>query len=260
MLHRPSVLILHQLSSVRLGREEQLMAGHAAALGIPLITGSEKMMERGRIDLPSGCLVMGTTPFVHHALRRLGKSLPEHTPYPEILAPWRHRKIWKTQKLRDVITQLEEGGPTVFVKPVLGWKKYTGFVMEAGSTHQLNGTSLSAPAWVSEPIEFLSEWRAYVLRGEIQSIRFADHGGDRSVLPDRNAIEAAVAALVAATHTPVGFVIDFGVTRAGHTALVEMNDGFSFGAYDGVDAKTYWDITAARWYELVETDPILGHN
>ncbi|MFZ3002766.1 MAG: hypothetical protein WA071_20790 [Undibacterium umbellatum] len=47
------------------------------------------------------------------------------------------------------------------------------------------------------------------------------------------------------------FCIDFGVTPQGKTALIEMNDGFSFGAYDGLSERIYWDITWARWREIL---------
>jgi hypothetical protein len=235
----------------RFGREEQLLADHAGQLGIPVIAASEKMMERGRVDLDRSCLVAGTVPFVSHALRRLGLTVPEHNPYPATLAPWLHRKVWRADRLRDVIRELDKGGPRVFVKPANGWKRFPGFVVEFGSDHRFNGASKNTPVWVSEPVEFVSEWRAYVAHGVILDICFADHGGDRLVTPDTKSIHDAVARLVSNKFAPAGFVIDFGVTKAGVTALVEMNDGFSFGAYDGVSADVYWKVTAARWFELL---------
>lgn len=48
-----------------------------------------------------------------------------------------------------------------------------------------------------------------------------------------------------------GYAIDFGVLSTGETALVEMNDGFSVGAY-GINQEDYTDMVMARWEELLK--------
>ena len=236
----------------RLAREEQLLADHAALFGIPVVTATEKMMERNKIDLDNECLVAGTVPFVLQAMRRLGIDVPKHNPYPDVLTEFLRRKVWRQDRLRDVLAERDKGGSRVFVKPADGWKRFTGFVVEFSSDYRFNGASKNSPVWVSEPIEFVSEWRGYVANGQLLDVRFADHGGDKSVKVDMNVVENAVAKLVLSNETPAGFVIDFGVTSKGETALIEMNDGFSFGAYDGVNAQTYWNVTTARWFELLK--------
>ncbi|MMZ69751.1 hypothetical protein D1872_326510 [compost metagenome] len=50
---------------------------------------------------------------------------------------------------------------------------------------------------------------------------------------------------------PAGYAVDFGVLSTGQTALVELNDGFSIGAYDGIEAGLYWEVIQARWQELI---------
>jgi len=251
-LYLPSKLVLYQkMTSGRLSREEALLAGLAEELGVPVVTASEKMMERARVALDVDCMVAGSVPFILHALRRLGAAVPAHTPYPDVLKPWLHRQVQRRTHLRDVLDDLNKGGRRVFVKPADGWKRFTGFVAESSDLFYFNGASKNTAVWVSDPIEIVSEWRAYVAHGEVLDIRFADHGGDRSVVPDGGVIHAAVAQLVAAGVAPAGFVIDFGVLKSGQTALIEMNDGFSFGAYGGVSARTYWAVAGARWRELM---------
>lgn len=251
MKNVPKKVLLSQRIPGRLSREEQLLADHAKLFDIPVVTATEKMMERNKIELKDDYLVAGTVPFVLQAMRRLGIKVPEHNPYPVVLNEYLHRKVWRQDRLRDVLAVRDKGGSRVFVKPADGWKRFTGFVVEFSSDYRLNGTSKNLPVWVSEPIEFVSEWRAYVANETVLDIRFADHGGDRSFCVDANIVEEAVSKLVKARCAPSGFVIDFGVTSSGETALIEMNDGFSFGAYDGVSAKTYWDVTKARWFELL---------
>ena len=177
--------------------------------------------------------------------------MPAHAPYPEVLQPCLHRQVWKEKSLRRVLDRLRAGGAPVFIKPASGWKRFTGFIPEHADDYRLSAVSKNIEVWVSEPIQLLSEWRVYVLRAKIHEITFCDHGGDPALRPDLREIEAAVDTLHHHHLAPAGFVIDFGLTSQGQTALIEMNDGFSFGAYQGVSAQTYWDINWVRWQELV---------
>lgn len=63
---------------------------------------------------------------------------------------------------------------------------------------------------------------------------------------DAAVIEAAVAAF---TDAPNGYAIDFGVTADGRTLLIEVNDGYSVGAY-GLFFTDYAKLLAARWAQL----------
>lgn len=50
-------------------------------------------------------------------------------------------------------------------------------------------------------------------------------------------------------------MLDFGVTSDGRTLLIEMNDGYSLGAY-GLEPELYAKLLTARWAELNRTqDP-----
>ena len=78
----PAALLLEDLGAGRLAREEQAMARYAASRGVPVILATETQLARARIVPPPGAVAVGTVPFVKHALRLLGKSLPDHNPYP----------------------------------------------------------------------------------------------------------------------------------------------------------------------------------
>ena len=51
------------------------------------------------------------------------------------------------------------------------------------------------------------------------------------------------------TLAPWAYCLDVGVLDSGDTALVEMNDAFSIGMYDGME-KCYGDLLTTRWKEL----------
>lgn len=101
--------------------------------------------------------------------------------------------------------------------------------------------------WLSPVVDFLSEYRCFVLEGQILDVRL--YKGDWSKAPDRKTLEGAVAAWKT---QPVAWTLDIGVTSKGDNLLVEVNDGYSFGNY-GLLSTSYAQMLEARWGELVGT-------
>ncbi|BDD79790.1 hypothetical protein [Burkholderia phage FLC9] len=229
--------------------EETMIYNEARRLGLKTVIVSLKQMTRGQYPMTPDVMAVGGVSFVKQALRQLGCTLPEHTPYPDVLKHLLYREVKRFPSLRMAKMKLM-AGERFFIKPV-DWKRFTGFVAEFETDYRFNGCTNSMPVWVSTPVKFVSEWRAYVASDVILDVRFANHGGDRNVKPDMAVITDAITEL-AKTGAPQGYVIDFGVLDTGETALVEMNDGFSFGAYDGLPAETLWVVTLNRWLELIK--------
>ncbi len=249
----PAAVLVQVKGNGTLDREEALMAAVATARGIRVIKASDKQVERGKVVAASECVAVGSVSFVRSALRQLGQQLPPHKPYPEPLHHLLYRKVSKLPSLNEA-KLLVSSGRKLFVKPA-GWKRFTGFVVEFEDDMRFNGASGRQPVWIAEPVRFVSEWRAYVAGGQLLDLCLADHGGDVNAMPDRTIIEDAIQRLTANRDTPAGYVIDFGVLDSGETALIEMNDGFSMGAYSGVSPDAYWAVTVSRWAELVARDP-----
>jgi hypothetical protein len=99
--------------------------------------------------------------------------------------------------------------------------------------------------WLSQAIHFVSEYRCYVLKGEILGVHF--YKGDWSKAPSRKAVEGAVRAWES---QPVAWTLDVGVTPEGETLLVEVNDGYSFGNY-GMMSTKYAQMMEAWWETAV---------
>lgn len=177
-----------------LDREEQLMADLAVKYGLPVERASTGQVERSRIRLGEGCVAVGSVPFVKHALRQIGMELPIHTPYPSCLEHLLYRQVRRLSSLREARAMVT-AGRRLFIKPADGWKRFTGFVAEFVDDPRFNGQSKARPVWISDPVRFVSEWRAYVADGELLEVRFADHGGDRTVEPDVILIGDAINAL-----------------------------------------------------------------
>lgn len=231
----------------RLETEEQLLFDHANILGLGVDFATMKEIGRGKFDVTRYDVVAGPIMFIKHSLRLLGKELPVHTPYPDSLSPWFHRKVRYEKRLGDVLNEVESG-KSLFIKPARGWKRFTGFVCDDPRDYRFRGCSLRMPVWVSDPVVFNSEWRVYVVNKEILGIYPTPHTNSIE-MPDIRDIEGALKVFLNGPH-PSGFVIDFGVLSTGQTALVEVNDGFSVGAY-GIDAQSYFKLISVRWAELV---------
>jgi len=102
-----------------------------------------------------------------------------------------------------------------------------------------------SPVLLSEVVSFTSEWRGYVINGELQTIKH--YLGDFRIFPDTKIIESAIKDYKSA---PIGYSIDFGITNDGKTLLIECNDGWSLGNY-GLDSSTYSKLLAKRWLQII---------
>lgn len=174
-------------------------------------------------------------------LQCLGKPLPEPLDYPPILKPYLGRNI-RLGTLGEVVCSEEK----VFVKPVQH-KAFTGFVWQNDilANRNIIGHSLETPVWVSDPIVLLSEYRSFILRGEILDVH--RYKGCWGLAPSRSVLEEAVDEMT--PHAPAAYCLDWGIAAWNETILVEMNDGFSFGGY-GLHPGYMSQMISARWYEL----------
>lgn len=204
----------------------------------------------GKLELSRDAAVIGGIGTVRTALAQLGAPEPANIDYPESLAEFLRRRVWRST-IREAhgLCVADRFDPPVFIKPVTGHKEFTGHVLAvyrdlirtAGWAHEEPDTAV----WISEVVEFVAEWRYFVQRGEIVGV--GHYFGDPLRAPDPDVVRAAVAAY---TDAPAAYVIDFGVLADGSTAMVEVNDGFSFGCY-GLNPYAHAHMLTARWLEMV---------
>lgn len=108
---------------------------------------------------------------------------------------------------------------------------------------------------VQEPVEFLTEWRAYVLGDHL--VHVARYRGDPLLLPDPVRMKDARAGFKDA---PIAFSMDWGVTPEVQTVLIEVNDGTALGNY-GLNGEIHTAMIEARWRELMGlADNGIGEN
>lgn len=203
-------------------------------------------LRDGAVPLDGHNIVVGGAGTVIHALKALGVETPTVEDLPEALAAFRGRRV-RHSTLGQIRRDCEAGGGAVFVKPLRSPKAFVGAVV-AGQRDLRPMLHLpdEMDVLVSEPVEFRSEWRFFVLRGKV--VGAGCYLGDPLLFPDQSVLTDAVAAWT--SHAPAGYGIDLGVTADGRTLLVEVNDGYSLGCL-GLRPHIYSQILESRWVELV---------
>lgn len=185
---------------------------------------------------------LGSIKFIQSALQKMNIEVPKMIDYPSSLEKYYGRRI--TESTIEIIAN-NPNLWNVFVKPKDTLKKFTGRHIK--STKDLIGCGdrqNSVPVWVSEPVDFVREWRVFVRYNTILDIR--PYVGDWQYQYDYKIIEAAVKDY---KNAPAGYAIDFGLTRDGRLLIVEVNEGYSLGSY-GLFYIDYAKLIAARWAEM----------
>lgn len=188
--------------------------------------------------------------FTHAHLKRLGIEPPKALNIPEELMPYTGRNVrYMTMGEFKQDTKLP-----VFIKGNNKAKEYSdifsaGVITKESSRRDFfNGVPDAFPVLVSDYMDIVSEWRGYVIDGQLKGIKH--YLGDIRVFPDMKVVDAAIADY---RTQPAGYSIDFGITADGKTILVECNDGYSLGNY-GLEPSLYSTLLAKRWLQIMKNN------
>jgi len=191
-----------------------------------------------------GDVVFGSIEFCKKAFQEIGIKPPKYLGYPLELNEFYNREIF----IMDYAGVMEEPLP-VFVKPKDEVKEFTGTVFREDKwrTITLNGHKTSK-FYVSEVLDIASEWRVFVHRGKIYGCQC--YSGDPLDFPNRNTVQEIKDIYESLDESPVAYTIDVGVTTAGETFIVELNDMWATGSY-GVSPYDYTMAYIDRWLEII---------
>ena len=196
------------------------------------------------ITIAEGSVCFGGITFVHQALNKLSIQVPNHNDYPSSLNQYYGRKIYESTVNR-IANNPDRWN--VFIKPKDQLKKFTGRYVKGtrdliGCGDPVNDT----PICVSEPVNFVCEWRVFVRYGKILGVR--QYKGDWRYHYDPQIILDAVSSY---DDAPMGYAIDFGRTQDGRFLIVEVNEGYAIGTY-GLYSVDYAKLISARWAEITK--------
>lgn len=195
---------------------------------------------------------IGTVEWTRDYAAALGVTLPNLPTYPDAMRPWLRRSV-----RRGVFA---DAADREFVKPVR-CKAFTGAIRSTIT----EDVDAQEPCWISAPVEWESEWRAYVLRGRVMALTRYDNrdtpGPDIVAAVDAASTTydmlRAYGGSIAEWEGPAGLALDYGYLANGRISLVEVNDGWALGLYRPEDRRdiagveaVYLDTVTARWREL----------
>lgn len=247
---RPSLsrLVVAESGSAGVDRDDDDLATWASEQGWQVERVRAKHLERNQVVLDRETLVVGSIQSVRAALRVLGSSLPDPDDYPDVLRPHFHRRTWSST-VGALRTRIDDGAGPVFAKSKQ-LKRFTGRVFEhPDDLRFISGLSTRTPIWCSEVVAWRTEWRLFVVDGEVVGQRH--YSGEPWTAPDPAVVADCLQLLAATPDVPAGYAIDLGVLSGGQTAVVERNDGFSVASY-GLETSLYARVLIARWTQLLD--------
>jgi hypothetical protein len=194
-------------------------------------------------------IVVGHIDQCRNAVRKICGSVPDDFDYPSRLVPFMRRKFWK-ETLKDFYIRLtRDDYIPLFIKSVKQ-KQITGFVCRTYSDYVENCTGLpdDTELYVSEPVDFISEFRVYIHRHDI--VNCFRYKGSPWYAPRHDTVLEMLIS-VKNDKMPIAYSIDVGILKdTKETVLVECNDGFALGNY-GVYARKYAEMHRDRWYQMI---------
>lgn len=233
-----------------------------------LLVDFEEFLRPGWLELRRDHdLVVGNFAWTREALRRLHVAMPDAPDYPDCLKHLLHRRVWQST-LGDITEYVKTAEHQTFVKPAADAKAFSAVIepkdqMLEVILHGIPDTTMlpmpsDTPVFCAEVVNMISEWRCYVVNGEIRAMCHYG-GGSKDVAIDMDIVRGAVRTLAESDEgrdVAVGCGIDFAVMKRRSddellTCLVEVNDGYSIGAYAGLTASDEADLLIARWGHLV---------
>lgn len=169
--------------------------------------------------------------------------VPTYLGYPEELTEFLGRKIIQTT-FEDLGTDYP-----YFVKPAEQVKLFTGDTVtkpeHLGYLKQYGNCVNDTKVYKSEVVDFVTEYRVFVSKGEIRGIK--NYRGDFEKFIDIDIVHQMVNKYKTC---PSAFTLDVGLTTDGRTLLIEVNDMWAIGSY-GLDAKVYTLLCIRRLKEIM---------
>jgi hypothetical protein len=248
---------IEELGSRRMESEMCDVYDELCHRNIPVELFTDKRLHRRQLPVAKDTLVVGYVETMYTVFKLLGIQPPSPNDYPSVLQPLFHRRIWNSS-LQELMNSVTESGTPIFAKPSKQRKLFTGQVFKhSADLNNIDHAPMTTPIFCSEVIDWLSEYRVFVIHGSIVGAKHYD--GDSAVKIDEQVAIEAVRLLEKSDDTTAAYAIDLGVIPNGQTALIEWNDGFSLGSY-GLDRSVYTDLLIARWNELMDCHDEVEHD
>ena len=181
--------------------------------------------------------------------------IPKIPDYPDALRVFLGRKVWR-DTIDSISCNEKKWSAGYFVKPIKD-KRFTGRIVNSISDLAGCGSCYeNYEVLVSEPLEILAEWRAFILYDELLDVRPYGILLDNTRKSyehhyDISTVRQMLTSFCGWDERPTACSMDICFTRDGRTLLVEMNDAYALGCY-GLPSVLYAKLISARWSQLLE--------
>ncbi|MCY9861226.1 ATP-grasp domain-containing protein [Vibrio coralliirubri] len=230
----------------KIGKEESSVLNHAIVNGLPYRFLDEALIGCQE-NYPDLSLFVGSVEACRVVLSRMGHLLPSPNYYPNELSQFLGREVWLGTKT-NVIASMAQG-VSVFAKPAMKWKLFTGQVFDESSGFSIiNEVSNDERLWLSDVVGFKSEFRAYVADREL--IAVSQYAGEDDADADLDTIKMAVDQFGNNPANPSTYAFDWGYTEDGSFLLIEVNHCFAIGRYAGISDREYYRFLEGGWNNL----------
>lgn len=201
------------------------------------------------------CTPVGNADFIRAAMATAGINEPSWTCYPRDLATHMLQQPRRTPASRALAS-----AQPLFIKPVSG-AHFKGFIMrrdrgamDAVATQQLErllDRPRSELVWVADPLAILSEWRYYVLEGEV--VGFSRAWPNVGIEPKSPHL-GDISTIIAGMPNDCAYALDVAVLESGQTTVLGARDALAlslipFGNH-APPALDYLRMLAVRWCAL----------
>lgn len=248
-------------------KQLQNTINHRENLAIIRVKEKEKDAMYNDLILTKQDIVIGPLDFVFYSAHFLNVSIPKPDDYPKFC--FEEHNFNKYIRRKIGICELQEAlyNPIrYFVKPYNDMKVFTGTITRGFyDISQYMGVQLDYKVWFSEIVNFVKEYRCFVLNGQLQGFVRYRYNEDKCMELKADAqthtnakmrlnieiIRDFVKDYETTGTAPKAYVVDFGVLDTGETVLIECNDGFSFGTYS-FNPEICLDMMITRWNEIMQ--------
>ncbi len=222
-------------------------------LGVEIIPFDGTNMNKFKqFEFEADDIVIGSVEATLIFFESQGKNL-KYLGYPEEL----YKHLWRDIKTTSYFTADKMMPYPFFIKPAIDIKLFTGSLCENEKQLKLiqfleQKVTNETLVYISEPIDFLSEYRCFVHKRQLVGIKH--YTGDFFRFPDIGVINQMI---LEYKDCPISYTLDVGIyknniytgPKAYSTALVEVNDFWAIGGY-GLDGKTYVRMLIDRFQEI----------
>ena len=143
------------------------------------------LLDDDLLHHPEEMVVRGGVGTIRELLRRAGRPSPPNIDLPPSLSPWIGRRVWQSTLGQIRASVNSDDYQPVHVKPLHDHKLFKGTVVRAfRDLIATASVSADVPVLVQECVEFVSEWRAFILRDTI--LKVGHYRGDPLLFPDQD--------------------------------------------------------------------------